>query len=243
MPKRAKNAGDRDTRGVEAVDRALRLLQVFADHSPWLTLGELAEHTGYYKSTILRILASLEDASFIARSDDKRYRLGPQLMRLGAVYQKSLNLDSVVRPILRELMETTGESASLFRRDGNFRICLFREESAHSVRDHVREGDLLPIDRGAAGHVLRAFDGLTLGGEAMRSALASLPKASFGERDAAAAGLAVPVFSTGEGLIGALAVSGSITRFTEDRLPEMGAALCSAGRRLSHALGGQDYWP
>lgn len=242
MTRRAKHIQAKPNKGVEAVDRAISILLSFSESRPSLTLTELAEHTGYYKSTILRIAASLEKPGFLIRDKDKSYRLGPRLMNLGVVYQKALRLDITVRPILQELLAATGESASFFRRDNDYRICLFREESGHSVRDHIHEGDVLPLDRGAAGRVLVEFSGLLPHTQELRLALLDMPRVSFGERDSAAAGLAVPVFSVKEGLAGALSLSGPISRFTDERLPLMAYALRHAGKKLSVILGGGTYW-
>src|SRR3546814_10022101 len=75
-------------------------------------------------------------------------------MRLCAAYHHSFLLETHVRPALKSLLCDTLESASFFIRDQDMRICLFREDSAHTIRDHVREGDRLILNQGAAGHVL-----------------------------------------------------------------------------------------
>ncbi|CAO3439447.1 IclR family transcriptional regulator [Azospirillum doebereinerae] len=219
--------------GVDAVDRALSIVGCFQAGDHALSLTEIAARTGLYKSTILRLTVSLEKAGYLVRHQDKSYRLGPELLRLGGLYQRSLRLEDHVRPVLRQLMRDSGESASFFRREGAWRICAFREDSTHAIRDHVHEGDRLPLERGAAGHVLTRFaDGATL------TDIADLPLLSFGEREAETGAAAVPVFSQRDGLIGALTLSGPLTRFTPDRVEGMKALLLNAGRRLSETLGG-----
>ncbi len=66
----------------------------------------------------------------------------------------------------------------------------------------------------------------------------TLPILSFGERESETTAAAVPVFSQRDGLIGALTLSGPMTRFTPERVEAMKALLLTAGRRLSEALGG-----
>lgn len=240
MPRRAKNAGKRTTTGVEAVDRAIQILNCFNDGKPQLSLAELAASSGLYKSTILRVLNSLEAGGLVLRDDDKSYRFGPKLMQWGSLYQKSLRLDHVIRPVLRGLVEAAGESASFFRRDGDSRICLFREDSRQNVRDQIREGDILPLEVGAAGRLLLDFGNIAKPASKRRALFAKLPYVSIGERDTAAAGLAAPVFSAREGLLGALTLSGSITRFTASRIVEMSQMLLQASTALSATLGGTD---
>lgn len=232
VEKDAKSAG-----GVEAVDRAFRILGAFRDGDMALSLHELSERTGFYKSTILRLAVSLERAGCLVRMPDKTYALGFEVMRLGSLYQRSFRLDRHVRPILRELVRETGESASFFHRDGPVRVCLFREDSNQPIRDHIREGDVLALDKGAAGHVLTAFS-RTRDVAERRTLLANLPLVSQGERDTETAAISVPVFSGGIALAGALTISGPRTRFTPSQIAIMSPVLVAAGQELTAILGG-----
>lgn len=231
--------------GVEAVDRATSLLACFREGDASLTLSELSARTGFYKSTILRLAASLEQAGLLVRLNDKGYVVGPEAMRLGSIYQNALRIEDHVRPVLRRLLQVTGESASLFRREGDRRVCLFREDSIHSIRDHVTEGATLPLTNGAAGHVLRLFDGC--GDPAGGRTLPDLPVFSYGERDREIAAAAVPVFwrrASRIELLGALTLSGPIGRFNERTGQGIAMALLDEGRKLSVRLGGSyDHLP
>jgi hypothetical protein len=111
---------------VEAVERALAVLNAFRADRPRMTLGELAAATGFYKSTILRLAASLERCGYLVREDNGGFRLGPTLWRLGSIYRAGFNLGAAIRPELRRLVETTGETASFYIREGRSRVCLFR---------------------------------------------------------------------------------------------------------------------
>ncbi|MHA1553115.1 MAG: helix-turn-helix domain-containing protein, partial [Alphaproteobacteria bacterium] len=71
-------------RGVESVERALRLLECFSGAESALSLAELSRRSGHYKSTILRLAVSLDRFGYMHRGADGRYRLGPTLWRLGA---------------------------------------------------------------------------------------------------------------------------------------------------------------
>lgn len=228
-------------RGVDAVDRALAILQCYEERKTALTLTEIAERTGLYKSTVLRLAASLENAGFLVRHGDKSYGLGAELMRLGSIYVRSFRLEDHVRPVLQTLLRDTGESASFFRREGDHRICLFREETLHSVRDHIREGDMLSLEKGAAGRALTRFDPRQIGHTELAKRLAQLPEISSGERDKETAAIAAPVFDAA-GLAGALSVSGPITRFRPAEARDMAPHLLKAARDLSARLGGGKFW-
>jgi len=228
--------------GVEAVDRALRIVGCFSNGDRQLDLAEIARRTGIYKSTILRLAASLERAGYLLRDCDKRYSLGPELMRLGACYRESFNLDRYIRPVLAALTAKTNESASFYRSEGDKRICLFRQDSEHPIRDHIREGDLLPISIGAGGHVLTSFGRPDLDAVERSRLIGALPFVSQGERDAETAAMAVPVFGPAATLVGALALSGTVTRFTPERIAAMTLPLVEAGQAISRALGGAWAW-
>ena len=99
---------------VEAVERALTILDAFREGEESLSLAALAEKTGFYKSTILRLAASLERFGYLAREPNGLFRLGPSLWRLGSLYRRSFDLGEHLRPELRRLVEATTETASFY---------------------------------------------------------------------------------------------------------------------------------
>ncbi|MGT2440050.1 IclR family transcriptional regulator [Bradyrhizobium betae] len=146
--------------GVAAVDRALTILAAFEDAPEPMTLAELARRTKMYKSTLLRLMTSLQEFGYLVQLADGRYHLGPTPFRLGAIYQRGNNLHDRVMPLLRQLVADGTESPSYHvRHDARRRLCVFRVDSQHSTLDRVEAGALLPLDRGAAGRVILAFDG------------------------------------------------------------------------------------
>jgi len=90
--------------GVAAVDRALTILAAFEGESEAMTLAALARRTGLYKSTLLRLMTSLQQFGYLLQLRDGRYQLGPMPFRLGAVYQRANRLHDRVVPVLRQLV-------------------------------------------------------------------------------------------------------------------------------------------
>ena len=224
--------------GVDAVNRALSILSCFTDRDERLNLTEIAKRTGLYKSTVLRLIESLELQGFLVRHD-RGYSLGAELMRLGSLYARQFRLEDRVRPLLNRLVEETGESASFYRREGQRRICLFRRDSPLAIREHVREGDILSLDKGAGGRVLKTFPGKSP--DEWRRMVGDLPYVAYGERDNETGSAAVPIFGLDDELIGAITVSGPMSRFTPDRVERIRAAVMAVGRELSQTLGGRMY--
>jgi DNA-binding IclR family transcriptional regulator len=228
--------------GVDAVDRALSLLSCFTEDDASLTLGEISARTGHYKSTVLRLAASLQRAGYLIRKPDKTFVLGPELMRLGTLYQRAFRLGDHVRPIMARLLDETGESITFSRRERDVRVCLFRMNSRHVLRDHLSEGDILPLDQGAAGLVLTKFEAALGNKSELDRLIKSLPFRSAGERAAGLASIAAPVFWAQPGLAGAVGISGPVTRFTPANVAQMTRHLLRAAHDMSEALGGLRYW-
>lgn len=197
---------------VEAVERALTILEAFSDGAGELSLAELAARTGFYKSTILRLIASLERFGYILRTPAGRYRLGPSLARLGDLYRDERDLETVLRPALRRLRDESGETASFYVRSGLTRTCLYRENAVRELRHHLEEGARLPLALGAAGKVLRAYADES--DDTLRRVRRDGYALSLGERDPNIAAVAVPLLDGTGRLLGALCLSGLAAQFT-----------------------------
>lgn len=220
--------------GVSAVERALEVLTAFRRGDVSLTLAELAERTGLVKSTIMRLAVSLQQYRLIARLPDGSYRLDAETLRLGTAYQQAFNLADHVMPALERLALQTGETAAFYVRHGEERLCLFRVESSNRIRMHVQPGDRRPMDQSASAQVLRLFaDGPTRTG-----ADAKLPLFTSGATDPHAASSATPVFGMGQALMGALIVSGPVSRLTAERAQEIRGVLLDEAAKLTQACGG-----
>lgn len=241
MPRKARteSIADADAApgGAAAVDRALTLLSAFRPGDSALGLVELAQRTQLYKSTALRLLASLEHARLIQKLDDGRYALGAEIARLHGVYADSFSLDRAVLPVLRDLVAATSESAAYHVRQGEARLCLYRVDSPHPIRDHIRAGDVLPVDRGTGARILIAFGarGIRARGQKDHQLYAKIREQGYytaiGDRLAEVAGISAPVFKADGTLAGALTLTMPANRYTERHVkPVLEAARRLAGQ-------------
>ncbi len=221
---------------VSSVERALSILQAFMGSESEVTLAMLAERTGLYKSTILRLAATLELSGFVVRKDNGAWRLGPMIPRLAQRYQASFHLGEVIEPVLRRLVVETGESASFYVRDGEVRVCLYRVDSPKTVRDFAAVGDVLPLTVGANGAVLQAFSGAK--GREFEDVRRNYIAYNFGLRLPSAAGISCPVFAVNQRLVGSMSVSGPKERFTRSIARRFEVSLRRAAAGVTQALGG-----
>jgi DNA-binding IclR family transcriptional regulator len=225
--------------GAASVDKAMSLLAAFRAGDTSLALGELAERAQLYKSTVLRALASLEHAGFIQRLADGRYALGSEIARLYAVYAASFSLERIVMPVLEELVRQTGESAAYHVRQGDARLCLYRVDSPHPVRDHVRAGEVLPLYRGSGGRVLVAFDDALMKSvpaddlALYAQIVAQGFYAATGDRLAEVAGISAPVFLHGRQIAGALTLTMPAHRYKAEYIGQLVSAAKDLSARIA----------
>jgi DNA-binding IclR family transcriptional regulator len=190
------------------------------------TLPQLVESTGLHRATAHRLAGALVAHGLLRRDEEGRYLPGLRLLALGGAAAASLPLAEVAQPVLDALRDQTGESAQLFVRDGERRVCVAAAESPHGLRTIVAVGASLDLHRGSAGHVLR--------GEA--AVLAAGWCASVAEREPGVASVSAPVFE-GDRAVAAVSVSGPIERTSRSPGERYAAAVVAAARRLEVAAG------
>ncbi len=221
---------------VAAVERALDILEAFKPGDDVLSLAILSDRTGLFKSTILRLAATLERYGYLSRLQNGGYGVSYKPLTLGSLFQRSLQSPDTVMPILESLVQATGESASFMVREGNVRVCLYRIESPQAVRVSLRAGDVKPLNRGAAGRILLAFaEPKNATGNVER---AEMIATSVAEITPGVTSIAAPVFGPGDVVAGALSVSGPSHRLGLDVLKRMRTVLLTAARGLTASIGG-----
>jgi DNA-binding IclR family transcriptional regulator len=230
-----------EEKSVASVERALSLLDAFRADGLSLSLAVLAERTGLYKSTILRLLGTLERYGYVARKLDGTYRVGATPLRLAALYQRTTQPAERILPILTQLVEATQESASFTVRNRDSAICIYRVDSPQMVRDHVRPGDAHPIDRGASGRAILAFTRPLAArfAEVRREGIAL----ALGEVTPDFASIAAPVFDASGTIAGSISVSGPSSRFTVSTTTKMRDLLIAGAQEVTLAFGGDTVTP
>jgi DNA-binding IclR family transcriptional regulator len=227
---------EKEDRGVATLERALAILATF-EASSTQSLADISRRTGIYKSTLLRLLGTLEKFGYVGQQVDGSYHIGVAALHLGSLYQRWVRPAELINPVLHTLVEQTGESASFNVQEGALRVCVYRVDSPQTIRDHVRVGDVLPLTRGAAGKVMLAF-----GDEASNPQWSDLRESCFcctkGEIEADTAAVAAPVFAAGRAIEGSIAITGPAFRFSDEKVSAMRAAVLRGALTLSRELGG-----
>jgi DNA-binding IclR family transcriptional regulator len=211
--------------GVGVLDKAVAILGAL-EAGP-LSLKELTQATLLPRATAHRLALALERHLLLDRDDVGRFMLGPGLVRLGRIAGRSprRSLVDAAAPVLVQLRDRTGESAQLYVRSGDTRVCLASLESLHSLRTIVAVGATLPMDRGSAGKALAADADVLRRGWAQ----------SVEERERGVASVSAPVILDGE-VTAAVSVSGPIERTTRQPGRRYAEAVIEAARAIEVAL-------
>lgn len=121
---------------VQSLERAFGILRALSLGPAGVT--ELSDRTGLPKSTVSRLLSSLESERAVAQTKDGAYELGDGISELGSALQNGQNVIDIARPHMIELMELTGEAVGLNRHEGDMVRTLVQvddPDSAVVVRD------------------------------------------------------------------------------------------------------------
>lgn len=118
--------------GVQSVERAFELLEVIARNGGEAALSELAADTPLPLPTIHRLLRTLVGVGYVRQLPNRRYSLGPRLIRLGEVANRQLG--ALATPLLKDLVDRLGESANIAVLDGDMVTYIAQVQSTHSMR-------------------------------------------------------------------------------------------------------------
>jgi IclR family acetate operon transcriptional repressor len=257
----AGKAESRDT--VQSLSRALGLLNALAAQDDGLGLSEVAKRVGLAVSTAHRLLTTLQQEGFV-RFDDQRgvWTIGVQAYVVGSAFLRARELTAIARPVMRQLMEESGETVNLAVEDRGEAIYVAQVESRQMMRAITRPGGRAMMHASGVGKALLAAmpqadwenivtsHGLaretektlsTLNG--LRAELDAIRKRGYALDDEEnAVGLrcvAAAIYDEHAQPIAALSLSGPKARIGDAMIETLGRAVREAADRITAALGGQ----
>lgn len=116
--------------GVGVLDKTVKILDAL--ESGPATLGQLVSATGLARPTAHRLAIALERHRFVLRDQHGRFVLGSRFAELAAAAGED-RLLTAAGPILQTLLDRTGESAQIYRRQGDQRVCIAAVERASGL--------------------------------------------------------------------------------------------------------------
>ncbi len=238
--------------GVRSVHRALSLLTMFDEEHPARTARELVEIAELPKTTVLRLIQTLEQSGYLYTRPDGRICLGPRLIRLSRAVDLVWRLPIAVDATMERLCERSRETVNLYVLEGHWRVCAAQKQGPQTIRYVIPVGMQLPLWGGAASKVLLAEASAELIAEVMERGgkdasyraklqheLQRVRQAGFatshGERERGSSSVAAPI-RTGGRTVAALAISGPTMRFTDTRVQEFAELLKNATQDMERSF-------
>ncbi|MGG3284249.1 IclR family transcriptional regulator [Paenibacillus solani] len=235
---------------VRAVERALDILMCFTKDSE-LALTEISSYIGLHKSTVHRLLSTLEEKGFVVRNKEtEKYRLGLKIWELSMHLSQSDDPATRLLPAMEALRDQLGETVSLYLRDGAERLRIQAVQSNQGIRRVAQVGVRLPLSVGASSKVLVAYAPPADQEELLsapdwpesvdrsiyRQQLAEILEIGYAisieEREPGAAAVSVPIFDRNGQIAAALSMSGPVTRLSADILRDHAPILMEAAREM-----------
>lgn len=244
---------------VPAVDRAIRILSLLKNEKREMTIAEISEATGWNKSSIYKLLLTLDHHGLLTRDlATKKYSLGMALMDYGRAVLNGFEIRHAAKPSLKELVRYTGESAAVSILSGTQMTLVEVEESTAQVRIALNIGMTTPATATSHGKAVLAYLPESRMEEILRKE--GLPKntkksitnsgpyrkdldavrkqgyaAECEELEEGLAGISAPVFSA-NGVIGALLIVLPSFKLTKEKSRLFGKKCAEEAARVSALL-------
>ncbi|MFC6707773.1 IclR family transcriptional regulator [Flexivirga alba] len=229
--------------GVGVLDKAAVVLSAL-EAGP-STLAQLVAHTGLARPTAHRLAVALEHHRLVARDMQGRFILGPRLSELASAAGED-RLLAAAGPVLGALRDHCGESAQLYRRQGDQRICVAAADRPMGLRDSIPVGATLTMQAGSAAQILMAWEepdrlhrGLH-GAKFTATMLSAVRRRgwaqSVSEREQGVASVSAPVRGPSGRVIAAVSISGPIERVSRQPGRMHAGTVVAGANKLTEVL-------
>ena len=168
--------------GVQSVERVFELLELITSAREEVSLSELAESAALPLPTIHRLLRTLVSLGYVRQLPNRRYGLGPRLIRMGEVASRQLG--AWARPHLAGVVEQLGETANMAILDGDMATYVAQVPSAHSMRMFTEVGRRVHTHASGVGKAMLAqLDDSQVRGIVTRAGMPTPTEYSIGDVD------------------------------------------------------------
>ena len=260
-PKDAQAAGARSVYLVPAVDKAFHILALLKSEGREMTLAEISRATGWHKSSIQKLLVTLNHHRVLERDEmTKRYSLGITLAEYGRAALNRLDIRLAAKSFLKELVDYSAETAVLAVLNGTKMVMVEKKEPILQIRASPFIGMGFPATATANGKALLAWlpedqadDIMQIEGFSRftaksimdpgiyRADLDATRKRGFAidreEFQEGVSGVSAPVFSPKRQVVATLSIVGPDFRMTEDKIRDYGGKCVELAAQLSARLG------
>ncbi|SEQ83918.1 IclR family transcriptional regulator, acetate operon repressor [Loktanella sp. DSM 29012] len=246
---------------IKSLDRAMEVFE-FLSEAQGKALTTIATEMGQAPATVYRVLVTLEGRGLVEfDAVEQIWHIGPTAFVIGSRFLRRTSLVDRARPVLRKLMENTGETANLgAERDGSV-LFLSQVETHSNIRAFFPPGSLSPMHASGigkallaemdAGHLERTIDGAPLTAftlhtitdkDALLADLETTRDRGYAldgeEKNLGMRCIAATVFDVNAEPVAGISVSGPTSRVGANDIPRLSLAVIDAARELTAAIGG-----
>lgn len=251
---------------IQSVERALKILNLFDEHTTELRITEISEKMDLHKSTVHSLLSTLREYSYIDQNpEDGKYRLGLKLAERGNLVISNIDIRKAAHKFLLDLAAKTGQTVHLGILDGREGVYIDKVEGEQAIIRYSRLGRRLPLHSTAIGKVLLAYQepqeierllqgysyqqqtASTISNEAVfRKELEKIQQQGFAidneENEQGVQCAAVPIFKGKNKVLAAISISTLVSRVSNEELAIFIDILKAACQELSEQMK-YDYEP
>ncbi len=247
---------------VKSLVKALDLLKLFTPVKDEWSVSEMVDTLGYHKSSVQRLVTTLQQEGFLERAHPtlSRFRLGPMVLRLGNVMSQGTDLQRVARPHLERLVDQTQETSHLCVVDRSQCYYLDKIDSKQAIRLSTYIGQRLHLHCSAVGKTLlsgmsveevdriiserglpRFTDNTITDRDRLLEQLDRIRETGFSfdneEYEPGLRCVAAPVRNSSGAVVAAVSISGPIQRLRQAVLARHRIHVQEAARAISEKLG------
>ncbi|MEK4341002.1 IclR family transcriptional regulator [Brevibacillus sp. FSL L8-0710] len=246
----------------KTVLKALELLQLFLDH-PQLTLQEAVHLSGQPKTSVYRMLMSLEEGGLLKRTDVGAYELGLGFLQYGQAVSERMDIRREALPVMVRLNEEIGEAVNLIIRDGEEATYVEKVDTKEPIRVYTAIGRRAPLYAGACPRVLLAFlpdeeqekylsrvklqpvadctiTDIDVLGRVLSESRQNGYTVSHSELYNDTSAVAAPIYDHSGSVIAGISIVGPTSRYKEGQIQLLAQKVIEAAQAISRKLGWND---
>lgn len=243
----------------KTVVRSMEILNLFINHAK-LSFNEIIELSGIPKTSVYRMLQSLEEMSLIEKDSHNKYSLGILFLRFGHLVSERIDIRQVALPTMEKLHSEFGEAINLIIRDGDEAVYIEKIQSIQPVRLYTTIGRRSPLYAGACARAILSFlpaqeredylkraelipyaKGTITNMDQLRHTISDARNlgytVSYSELEDFTAAVAAPIFDHKGDVVAGISIAGIETNYKKEDLERFTESLKIASEELSLKLG------
>lgn len=239
--------------------KLMDILALFRIHKK-LSISEMVQLSGIPKTSVYRMIGSLEEMGFLMRDEDNKYSLGFIFIEFGQLVKERIEIREIALPVMELLHQQTEETVNLIVQEGNEAVYVEKIETLQPVRVYTKIGRRAPLYAGACPRILLAFlheeefnqyinktelktiaNGTITDKDYLRKVLWEAKKngysVSHSELENYSSAVAAPIFNSLNEIVAGISLAGPSIRFQEEHLTRLIEFTRAAGKEISYKLG------